>query len=52
MTWRINVDNGGMTTGFCLADGGEVRHTKTLVIAVSGPIQGATGPGLAIQNSS
>ena len=30
MTWLINVDNGGTTTGFCLVDGGEVRYTKTL----------------------
>jgi N-methylhydantoinase A len=30
MTWLINVDNGGTTTGFCLIDGGEVRYTKTL----------------------
>jgi N-methylhydantoinase A len=30
MTWLINVDNGGTTTGFCLVDGSEVRYTKTL----------------------
>src|SRR5690348_6745997 len=30
MTWLINVDNGGTTTGFYLVDGGEVRFTKTL----------------------
>jgi hypothetical protein len=30
MTWLINVDNRGTTTGFCLVDGGEVRYTKTL----------------------
>jgi N-methylhydantoinase A len=30
MTWLINVDNGGTTTGFCLVNGGEVRYTKTL----------------------
>jgi N-methylhydantoinase A/oxoprolinase/acetone carboxylase beta subunit len=30
MTWLINVDNGGTTTGFCLVDGGEERYTKTL----------------------
>ena len=30
MTWLINVDNGGTTTGFCHVDGGEVRYTKTL----------------------
>ena len=30
MTWLINVDNGGTTTGFCLVDGGEVRYTKSL----------------------
>jgi Hydantoinase/oxoprolinase N-terminal region len=30
MTWLINVDNGGTTTGFCLVDGGEVRYTKTV----------------------
>ena len=30
MTWLMNVDNGGTTTGFCLVDGGEVRYTKTL----------------------
>jgi N-methylhydantoinase A len=30
MTWLINVDNGGMMTGFCLVGGGEVRYTKTL----------------------
>ena len=30
MTWLIDVDNGGTTTGFCLVDGGEVRYAKTL----------------------
>src|SRR6266571_3302754 len=30
MTWLINVDNGGTTTGFGHVDGGEVRYTKTL----------------------
>jgi N-methylhydantoinase A len=30
MTWLINVENGGTTTGFCHVDGGEVRYTKTL----------------------
>jgi hypothetical protein len=50
MTWLINVDNGGTTTGFCLVDGGEALSRELtarvndlsvfgagrLVIAVSG----------------
>jgi hypothetical protein len=91
MTWLINVDNGGTTTGFYLAGGGEAflhpaierfffnanrrlrdararqpsRIFRRRLTACSprrgracprscddaGPILGATGPGLALQNS-
>jgi hypothetical protein len=44
MTWLINVDNGGMTTGFCLVDG-VVRYNQD-------PTGGCGTPGPASRRGS
>ena len=43
MTWLINVDNGGTTTGFCLVDGGEVLSRE--LTARGSTICPRAGPG-------
>jgi N-methylhydantoinase A/oxoprolinase/acetone carboxylase beta subunit len=52
MTRLINIDNGGSLADFCLIDGQEVRHTKTLTTPARGARRLERVKGLLLRLSS